>query len=301
MSNTNQNWTEKKHDAIGPADVAYVPTFAQLQDAQNIPDWLRGDQTLRDRRGQFVKPNSILYAEAESYAYHKWAEQAWLAYYPDRGSIFGKADLGTFRSKRKAKDFIRERDRRLTCIECGGPLPEPPPGRKVRANRLTCSVKCRKALSRNPRVPVSSIADEASDECGHGDTPWGRTCPLCGVSLPKPPPPLASWHSQRKLQFARARVRLVYGSGRSVTPLQQRIREGMEKQLSPLTEALIEATVKVWDVPMPAGYPDERDWRLGQKKYLLALARDERSASSPSAARFTRRANAYIRHMRKIK
>ena len=60
----------------------------------------------------------------------------------------GIADLGTYRSRRRAADLLRERDRIVSCVVCGKDIPESP-GRRRRSDARTCSPKCRLALFRS--------------------------------------------------------------------------------------------------------------------------------------------------------
>jgi hypothetical protein len=70
--------------------------------------------------------------------------------------------------------------------------------------------------------------------------------------------------------------------------------------LTPLQLALLDATRRVFEVPMPAGYPDEREWRTGQYLTLRSLLRDERVSGKPSLSRFNRRARVYINRMKRL-
>jgi hypothetical protein len=153
----------------------------------------------------------------------------------------GIANLGTYRSKRKAADLRREAVRATSCEWCGREMPK-----NSRSDARTCSERCKKARQRSgPKT--------------------GR------ASLPRPG--------------------YAVNIGRIMEP---------KRQLSPLTRALIAAIEEVLTVPMPYGYPDEREWREGQYHVLKRLRREERSLGRDSVAMFKRRARSYINAQRRL-
>lgn len=99
---------------------------------------------LRDEKGRFVNKDDLHYADAESRAYERWLLQQ-----EDR--MFGQSnrrgnpDMGTYRSKRRAADLQRERDRVTSCDWCGEPAPE-----KARSDWRRHG-KCKVAYLRNQR------------------------------------------------------------------------------------------------------------------------------------------------------
>jgi hypothetical protein len=214
---------------------AYQPDLRELQEASGIdPDSDGATGLMRDGHGRFTREES---PDIETAMYLRWADQ-------QAERLFGHMNprppksLG-WMSRRDVADARRERDRRTSCVSCGGPLPE-----GARSDTDTCSPKCRKRKQRN------------------------------GIVFPSLAPEPGSHGYVRRLEV------------------------NMSKNT--LSEAVREYTLYVWAVPMPAGYPDEAEWRLGQAEVMARLLADERASLFPSLARFRRRARAYIKHMKRL-
>jgi hypothetical protein len=193
---------------------------------------------LRDLQGRWRKSGTIFDRDVEEALYDEWLERAAKAMFGHMNPRPPK-ELG-WMTPREVADARRNRDRRVTCVICGGPLAE-----GSRSDKDTCSAKCRKAKSRRGTV--------------HADL----------------------WPSVTRHAYV------------------PRLDKDMSL-ISPLAEALREATLAAWRVPMPAGYPDEREWRMGQARALSALVRDERASGRPSVVRFRRRSRGFIRHMERL-
>jgi hypothetical protein len=68
----------------------------------------------------------------------------------------GIPGLGTYRSRRRAEDLRRQRERTPACMNCGGSLAG------LRSNAKTCSNRCRQALDRARRLPNGAAVRNAS-------------------------------------------------------------------------------------------------------------------------------------------
>jgi hypothetical protein len=132
------------------------------------------------------------------------------------------------------------------------------------------------------------------------------TCVVCGKDLPKVRrsdmrtcsgecrKALSRQPTANVVRGAGARASNRHGSAGGIEVVME------PKHLSPLTEVLIAAVEEVWKVAMPAGYPDERDWRQGQAAALHSLWRDEHDLGRRSVAMFNKRARSYIRAQERL-
>ena len=309
-------------------DREWMPTLADMQRAAGLGDpdgrWNSdAPEVVRDAKGRIVNWESPDYMSAYDATYSRAVEREFERRFGVKDT-WDPVHHGRQFSARKAADQRRElvRAKHLTCVMCGGPLlAGPSTGRRKadadflrdiapvgapmsaeeakrrltghkRSDAETCSPRCRKAKSRaEAKARAEGRMPPRTTDC---ETCWQPLTPDhecrcdCGVLL--------SEHPAIEVRAKGVHHDLV------PVPTRHRYAWQIEVSMDPYRyrDALTEAILAVWAIPMPADYPDERDWREGQAVSLILVWRDERVSAAPNLTRFRRRLRAYVRHMESL-